>query len=143
MAIRTYSPRQMAVILGGVPITGFAEDTFINVSPSSETFTRSVGASGEVSRVEKADRTGNLALTLQQTSPSNEYLTGLHLADRQSLAGTFSLLIKDNNGNTVISAENAYIARLPDAEYNQEVGTREWLIEFDDMFATYGSNNLS
>ena len=143
MTVRTYSPRQIALVYGGVLISGYAEDTFSVVEPSSDTFDKSVGASGEVSRVEKADRTGRMTLTLQQTSPSNEVLTGFHLADRQTLSGTLPFLLKDNNGNTLISAEHAWIMRLPDAGYNQEIGTREWIIDFDEMFALYGENNLS
>ena len=141
MSVYTYSSRKMSIILGGVPITGLAPDTFINVAPTADSFTKSVGASGETSRAEVADRTGTVTLTLQQTSPSNEFLTGLHTADKLTLAGTVPFLLKDDNGNTVISAENAWISRLPDAEFSQEVGTREWTIELDDMFAFYGQSN--
>ena len=74
MTVRTYASRQMSVILGGVIISGYAPDSFLNITPASDSFEKSVGASGEVSRVEKADRTGNMTLTLQQTAPSNESL---------------------------------------------------------------------
>lgn len=143
MAVRTYSSRRMSVIIGGTPITGFAPDTFINVAPTADSFTKSVGSSGEVSRAEVADRTGTVTLTLQQTSPSNEYLTNLHDQDRVSLDQTVEFLLKDENGTTVISAEDAWISRLPDSEYSQEVGTREWTIELSDMFAFIGLNNQS
>lgn len=143
MAVRTYSSRRMSILIDSVPITGLAPDTFINVAPTADSFTKSVGSSGEVSRAEVADRTGTVTLTLQQTSPSNEYLTQLHDADRVSLANAKSFMLKDENGTTVISAESCWISRLPDSEYSQEVGTREWTLELSDMSAQIGSNNLS
>ena len=143
MAVRTYSSRRVSIIIGGTPITGFAPDTFINVAPSADNFTKSVGASGEVSRAEMADRTGQVTLTLQQTSPSNDFLTDLYIQDRQTLAETVTFLLKDENGTTKIEAEDCWVQRIPDVEMAQEVGTREWTLDLGDMVDFIGSNNQS
>jgi len=53
-----YDPRNVAVIVNGREIVGFAEGTFIEAERSTERYSADVGAKGEVTFVRSADDTG-------------------------------------------------------------------------------------
>ena len=50
MSVRTYDPKAVAVLIGGVPIGGFADGTFISVERDNDTFQKVSGSDGIVSR---------------------------------------------------------------------------------------------
>mgnify|MGYP003652755452 CR=1 FL=1 len=62
MAVKTYSPKDITVIVAGTIITGFAEDTFVTLERDSEAFVKIVGADGEVARSASADLSGTIVL---------------------------------------------------------------------------------
>ena len=143
--VRTYDPKAVALIVGGVPIGGFADGTFLKVSRSSDSFTKITGVDGVVSRSHIHDRSGECTITLAQTSPSNDILSALYKVDEESNAGVVPILIKDNNptlgsvGSTFVAAK-AWIRKLPDAEYAKEVSNRDWVFDVDDFEIFEGGN---
>lgn len=140
MAVKTYSPKDISVIVAGTIITGFAEDSFLSVERASDAFTKVVGADGEVARTASADRSGMITLTLIQTSASNDILSALQLADEISLAGKFPVMVKDNLGTSLYISGTAWIQKVSDAEYGAEIGDREWVIECADLSLLVGGN---
>jgi hypothetical protein len=71
--VGTYDPKKVIITLGGVPIGGYA-DGFVQIDPNSETWTKKVGADGEVARALSNDNTHTIQITLMQTSLSNAYV---------------------------------------------------------------------
>jgi hypothetical protein len=140
MSVETYSPKKVQVIVGVALIQGFADGTFINVERSVDAFTLSVGADGEASRVHSPDRSGTITITLAQTSDSNDILSALAIADDLSLQGTIPVLVKDNNGRTLVEANTAWVKKLPAQEYSKEMSTREWVIECAELNIHVGGN---
>ena len=127
MAVKTYDPREVIVTFGGIPLTGFADGTFITVSRASERFTKAVGADGEVARSRNNDNTHEVTLTLIQTSPSNNYLSIIARVDKIMNMGVKALSITDLSGSTLFFWNEAWINNDPDVEFNKEIGDRAWV----------------
>ena len=141
MTVETYSPKRVEVIVAGVPMKGFADGTFVTVARANDSFATNVGADGEVSRTASADRTGTVTLTLQQTSDSNDFLSGLMTADELTLAGQFPFLLKDTNGRTILESPCAWINKPADSEFGNELSNREWVISCSELQGLVGGNN--
>jgi len=141
MSAETYSPKRVEVIVNGVPIRGYADGTFVNVARNSDSFATNVGADGEVSRTASADRTGKVTVTLQQTSDSNDFLSGLVTADELTLNLQFVLMVKDTNGRTLLVSPCAWIDKPADSEFGNELSNREWIISCAELNGLIGGNN--
>lgn len=127
--VKTYDPKKVIVTFGGVPISGFADGTFIAVKPASDTWVKKVGADGEVSRVKTNDDTSEVTLTLKATSPSNTYLTGVRTTDKLTGAGVLALTISDLSGTLVLFWPQAWIKKMPEVNRAKELGDTVW--DFD------------
>lgn len=126
---RTYASDLVLVIVGGVPMTGTAPDTFVNIEPTSDMVTSQVGADGEVARSRNSDRRATIEITLLGTSPSNDVLSGMVAADELSGSAMFPVTVQDLRGTTMFLAPQAWIRRKPNITYGGEVGTRTWTLE--------------
>lgn len=122
-----FDPKQVAVTFRGIPLTGFAPDTFISVERSEDSFSLTVGADGEYGRARSNNKSGTVTLTLLANVPANKLLLSwLHMDELHGL-GKGPLVVKDLlSGESVFSAE-AWITRPPNIEYGNEMGTREWV----------------
>jgi len=138
MSVATYDPKQIALVLGGVLVTGYGENSIVSHARNSDSFTKRIGADGKVTRTRSADRSGRITITLQQSSTTNLVLSALLKADELGEGGTVPYLMKDNNGTTVFSSGTAWITRLPDDERANEAGDIEWTIDVSEMEAVIG-----
>lgn len=138
MAIATYDPKNVIVTVDGTNLSGFADGTFVAVERASETFTKVVGAYGEVARVKSADRSGSMTITLMQTSNSNLFLNSLANRDEQDSTGIVAIQVKDTTTNTTINAAEAWIKTKPKAEFGKDMGNREWVFEMADLTINHG-----
>ena len=140
MSVRTYDPASVAVLVGGVPITGYADGTFVTVARDSDTFQKVSGADGQVARSKTNDKTGTLTITLMQTSASNDVLEGIAALDELTSTGIVPTLVKDNSGRSIHFAGNSWIRKVPDAEFGKEISNREWVIDLADLVPFNGGN---
>jgi len=140
MGVRRYDPAQNSLIMGGQIMEGFAEGTFINITRNADSFSLVIGADGSGTRTKSNDRSGKIAITLQQTSPSNDVLQGFLTADELNNGGQFTALHKDNSGRTVNAAETAWVMKPPDQGFAKEAENREWVIETDNLEVFVGGN---
>lgn len=124
--MRTYDPKNINVIVGGVVLTGVAENTFVTAERMEDSFTEYVGAKGEVAMSETSNDTGEITVTLANTSPSVRYLNGL--ANRKGQAAIVPVQIVDLNDNTIISATEARVRRPANYEGSKEISEREFVI---------------
>jgi hypothetical protein len=137
--VRTYDPAQVVCTFLGVPLSGFADGTFIKVAFDEDSYSKQVGADGEAARARNQNLGGSIALTLQQSSASNDILSANWAADRAGLgAGPF--MVKDLNGTTLAVAPVAWIKKLPDAEFGKELGSREWTFDTGRLVEVVGGN---
>ena len=139
MAIRTYDPKLTTVIFGPLQIQGFAEEK-ISVSYSDDSFDLAIGCDGEATRVRKNNNSATITVTLQQSSPSNDSLSVISIADRGTNVGMFPLTFVDGSGSTVAFAANAYIQKHPDLTYSNSNQTCQWVFITDNLGMFTGGN---
>jgi hypothetical protein len=140
MAVKTFDPDKLAISIGGNLITGFAEGSFVKVSRDTDSFNLTVGSDGEATRVKTNNKAGTVVITLQQSSASNDILSALAASDELSNGGAVPLLVKDNSGRSLYSAETAWVQKYADAEYSNDVTDREWTIRTDALAFFVGGN---
>jgi hypothetical protein len=140
--LRNFDPKSVSVIVGGHAVQGFAEGTFVLVAPNADEFSDVAGSQGEVSRARISDRRADVTITLQQTSPSNDVLSGFAELDRLSPngAGVVSFLLRDGQGTTLVRAVEGWVKRRPDVEMSNEIKNREWVIRLAEAFYFVGGN---
>jgi len=136
----TYDPKKVAVIVAGVPLGGFADGSFITAERSNDTFSKVSGADGVVSRAKSNDKSGSIKITLQQSSPSNDILSGIQILDEVSNAGVVLIVIQDFSGRTTLVSAFAWIKKPPSAEFSKEISNREWEFECADLDIKHGGN---
>lgn len=129
IGVKTYDPKMVVITFGAVPISGYAEGTFVRVNRSGDAFTKSKGAGGDIERVNRNQGDFEVSVTLQQTSSSNTELSAILAADQATNAGVFPLTIKDMLGNTLFFAPQAWIRKDPEWEDGDELNSREWTFD--------------
>lgn len=136
----TYDPKAILVVIGGAIIGGFADGTFLTAEYSNDFFTKTTGSDGNTARSKQNDFSGSITLTLMQTSPSNDILTGIYLLDRTANAGIVPIVVKDLLGRTVIGTAYGWIRKPPSVEFSKEVSNREWVFDCAEMEGFVGGN---
>lgn len=141
MSVRTYDPSQVMLIVGGVAMGGFSENTFITVTRDEDAYTKVTGADGKTSRAKNANKAGSIAATFKQTSPSNDILSGFAILDELSNSGIVPILLKDNLGSSIYGSATGWIRKQPDADFAKEISDREWMLDLAEMSAFTGGND--
>lgn len=131
--IAQYDPKKVLVIIGGAIMSGFSDGGLVTVARNEDAWTLQVGTDGEGTRSKTNNKSGRITVPLMQSSPSNDVLSALAIADELSNGGVVPILIKDSNGTTVCGAKAAWIVKIPDAEYGREAGPREWILESHEI----------
>ncbi len=129
MSFNTYDPGQVKASFAGIPLTGFASDTFIDAERTADAFSMKPGATGDIVRVRNRDRSGMVTFTLMAESPSNDLLSALARADELFGTGVGALHVEDLNGTTVIAASQAWIRKLPNPAMATDASERAWVID--------------
>jgi len=80
-------------------------------------------------------------LTLAQTSPSNDVLSGIAQADRLTNSGVVPVLIQDFSGRSVHVSAFGWVRRVPSAEFGKEISNREWVLDLADYDPFVGGNS--
>jgi hypothetical protein len=125
--VRTYNPSRVVVVVGGFPVSGFADGAFVDIVMPSDGITSQVGADGEIARAINSDRRCTVTITLQQTSPANDFLSVLFNTDILTCGATMvPVLIQDLCGETIFMASQAWVVKMPDTQFSKEVTTRAW-----------------
>lgn len=142
MSVRTYDAKDVSIILGGVPITGYADGTFVSVERDEDAFTKVVGADGDTSRARSNHNGGMVTITLMQTSPSNKVLEDLATLDELTNAGIVPIMVKDNSGLSLYSSDTAWIKKRATSNFGKEIDNREWIVDVADLIMLNAGNAL-
>lgn len=136
--VRTYDPKEVLLTLGTTTFSGFAEGSFIKIDRSGDIFTTVKGADGGVDRVNNNNSVFTIEVTLKQTSPTNEVLAAIAIADTNLNAGVFPMVCKDLRSSRsylptdflgdkiVFFASQAWISKDPESEYSDAMSNRVW-----------------
>ena len=142
----TFAPNDVTVVIsqGGFShvVSGFSEDSIVSIERNSDTFNLYTGADDTNTRIYQANTSAMITLPLQQTSNSNDILSQLYENDRESRdsTGMFNILIKDNSGRSLYSADEAFIAVVPNSSFGNTMQLREWQIQAVRMSVFHGGN---
>lgn len=134
MALSQYNPKEVIVTFAGLSIKGFTDEDFVSVERTTEANSSSVGANGEVTVNISNDDRKMITLRLRQLSGDNALLSGIF--NTQRIAGTpliSPIAIKNGLGIELHTAPEAWIKNEPDADFGNEAGQREWVIEAANM----------
>jgi len=135
-----YDSKQVLVIVGGAPISGFADGTFVEVAFDEQQWNKTTGADGLTQRSKTNNFAGNITITLMNGSSGNDVLSALWNADRSSNQGVVPVLIKDLSGRTLWAAENGWVQQMPNQAFAKEATERAWVIDCDDLIGSAGGN---
>ena len=143
MAIRTFDPKSVIVTIGGVPMSGYADGTFLTVDRDEDAFSKVTGADGVTSRVKSNNRSGTMTLSLTQTSSSNDVLSGFVALDEIANAGVVPILVKDVSGNSLFFSATGWVKKFPSSEFGKEISNRDWVLDLADVDVFVGGNTAS
>lgn len=141
MAVRTYDPAKITFIYAAKIITGFADDSSIVVERMTDTWNDSVGTDGYVTRARSNDNRGTITLQLAQTSPSNDDLQALALADELTGKASAECLLRDASGRTICSGDSAWIVKPPQVEFGRSITNRTWVLRVANLILAVGGND--
>jgi hypothetical protein len=135
-----YDPKQVAIIIGGKVMSGFADGTFVTIKRAEKAFNLKIGVDGEGTRSKSNNKSGMIEIVLMQSSASNDDLSALTAADELSNLGAVPCLVNDKSGRTLASCLTGWVQKYPDAGFAKEVETRTWIIETDNLALFIGGN---
>ena len=143
MSVFTYDPKQVIVTIGGVPMSGFSDGTFLEIDRNEPTWNVVVGADGLVTRGKTNNFTGTVTLTLKQSSPSNDVLSGLMAIDEATNRGVFPILVKDLSGNSIYFGGRCWVTQYANSTFGKDISDRQWVLMMDEADMFVGSNSES
>jgi hypothetical protein len=130
LVVRTYDPKQIYVAINGIPMTGYADGTFINITSPEDFWEKKRGADGTIDRTAKNIFDVEITLTLKGTSISNNVLSELHGLDQTFGTGKFNILVENTyQGIPILFAESAWVRKYPDTEFSDTSTNKEWMID--------------
>jgi hypothetical protein len=143
MSVRTFDFKQVILTVGGIPISGYTEGTAIEIIRNNPTWAIVVGSDGLVTRGKTNDFSGTLTITLKQSSPSNDVLSGFLALDEATNSGVVPVLVKDLSGNSIYFSARAWITQYPTSTFGKDISDRVWAMSLDEADMFVGSNSLS
>ena len=142
--LRVYDPDQILASVVGIPLGGFADGEFIRVERDNPAFDDVAGTDGEVTRSKTNDGRATVTVRLMQSSPVNDLLSALHIADKAAPGGVGvgPFLMSDLQGTTLVAGDKAWISKSPDISQDRTATEREWLIRIAQLTDFQGGNVL-
>ena len=139
-----YEAEAVELIVSNIPIKeNRAKGTFVKLTVPEKYGTMS-GTDGSVTRYKINDRVTRAEVTLLTSSSHNQQLSALHILDDNATngAGVGAFLLKDNNGATLVSSAQCWVAKAPDWELGEEVKEVVWTFDLVEGKGTsvYGGN---
>jgi hypothetical protein len=124
-------------------MSGFSDGTFLEVDRNEPTWNTVVGADGLVTRGKTNNFTGTVTLTLKQSSPSNDILSGLMAIDEATNRGVFPILIKDLSGDSIYFGGRCWVTQYANSTFGKDISDRQWTLMMDEADIFVGSNSES
>jgi len=144
MAIRSYSPSDVQVLLAGFyQVDGFVSGSFISISKDVQPYKTTRTADGQVARTFTKDNTYTVTLRLASTSPTNDILNLIANSDFQTQYAKFPLFVKDSLGTSLFLAPTCWVRELPEMEFSDNITTRIWVLQATQCVTNFGGNEDS
>jgi hypothetical protein len=126
MILPAYISRNIAMAWGDITFDGLAPE-FLTITPNADISSTVVGADGARAPSISPDYTCQVAVTLQQNSPTNRKLAWYLNSQRaQRGLGVMDFTLNDPSGGTFTLLKEAYLQSGPEQDFGSEPGTRTW-----------------
>lgn len=127
--VTVYSSKNIICSMGTHIPSGFAEDSFISVTPQGDGVTDEAGADGEVVISITDDPRFEIKLVLQYGSKTNAWLMKQYNNNKQMPgSGIFNMQVKDLGQNPNFTASKAWVSKPAPIAYGKTAPTQEWTL---------------
>lgn len=148
--LATFAPNDVTVVItqrsSGIAhiVSGYSEDSIVNIERTAETFTMYTGADNTSTRIYNANKSATVTLSLQQTSASNDILSLLYANDSatRNSSGLFSLQISDSSGRSRYFSDDAYVGVVPNSQFGNSMQVRDWVLHAHNLDTYIGGNAI-
>lgn len=115
-------------IIAGLPLKDGLVS--VEVAPEGPRYADEIGVDGHVCRYNTGENRANLSVVLKGSSEEHAKLSAIHAADVavSNGGGVVPVLVKDQNGTTLISTDKAWITGMPTKSAAAAPGDVTWTI---------------
>lgn len=136
-----YAPDEVNVVVAGfIPLNGFVDGTFIEISKDVPPFTSNTTSDGFVSRVYNNSPVYTLKITLIAASNSNQVMDKLWKIDQITQKGKFPIIIKDQSGSDLFFSTTAWIEDPPNMTKGTIIEGNVWTLKCSQAIINFGGN---
>jgi hypothetical protein len=138
--MKFYDWRKQLTTLNGVPVTNFAAgDDAFKAERLVDNASHEVGVDGNMVVSLSADKSGQVMIKLQQTSPTNAYLNKI-TAGQDYMEGFVPVTVEqaDTYRMDSVSTTVGYVKKHPDYTRGGKASTVEWTFIFEEMHMILG-----
>lgn len=121
--LKHYSFADVALVIDGVPITGFGDGGGISIAPMESRSSLVTGDDGHQTRVVSSNKAKSLTVTLAQSSAANDVLSALTGPNT-----VFTVAVVDGNGTSFFTGRSCFITDIPQVDFRESLTDREWTI---------------
>jgi hypothetical protein len=143
MGTKVYDSNEVVVVVGpNIINSGRNDGEFVKITKTTAAFSTKVGCDGDVTRSRLNDERAKVEITVMATSSANDIFSALHALDKATPNGdgVVPLMVKDNNGRSLMVAEHCWIENDPEVAFDREAGTRTWPLEVSSIRSFIGGS---
>lgn len=140
MTIANYLPDDVNCLAFGIPLSGFADGTFISITKDKVPYGTTETADGQIARLYTNSQTYTISLTFHRGSISNDVLTKLWQLDEFTQRAKFPLFIRDLSGTDLFFSTNTWIEGIPSMVESTNFDSRTWVLRSSQAGINIGSN---
>ena len=132
MAVKTYDFKQISASFGTVILSGFAEDDAITLTPEANIYDAKKGCDGQTTRSRSNNDDYKATIRFMATSDAKSQMQELTLRNAALSGLTYPFRLISNSTNEFYFSPEAWVEKLPDADFGREVGEREYTVYLPD-----------
>ena len=123
-----YNCKDILIGFGSFSLTGYADDAFLTIEDMAEEAAPTSGCDSAVVTSLDPNPCSKVTITNLYGVKANKILNNLAQRLRDGELQTFPLLIKKRNGEVLLSAEEAWVAKTPNSDFGRKAGNRQWIL---------------
>jgi hypothetical protein len=138
--MKFYDWRKTLTTVNGVPVTNFASgDDAFKAERLADNASHEVGVDGNMVVSLSADKSGQVTIKLQQTSPTNSYLNKI-TTGQDHMEGFVPVVVQQQDvyRNDGVGTTVGYIKKHPDYTRGAKASTVEWVFIFEQLHMQLG-----
>lgn len=137
----TYVPSDVTLNILGLDVEGYSDGTFISIQPENPTYSFRRTFDGSTLAVRNKWQSYNFTVTLQQSSPSNNWLHLLYtLFKEYNIPFVMPILMRDKSGTSTFFASDCWFEKEPTMNFGKTLGDTVWEIRCNNGAMKIGGN---